>query len=508
MDATPFFANLKKEASCPVCLGYFQDPVSTPCGHNFCRACIAQCWEEVEGDASYSCPECGENNPLRNSSDNQHLARIAETVQCWHREAAGVQDREEQRLCEKHQELLRIFCKDDKIQICLLCEISREHRHHTVIPVEEAAQDYKFQMELKTLRQRRDKLQTLKIDEERRSRQFLERLGNEGKRVVSEFKLLHQFLGDQEQLLLAKMEQLENELIKEKKAITFKLSEEISNLSDLISEIEEKCSHPANEFLQDLTNILNRCEHQKIQQPMEHHLDLEKRLNAFSEESMNLEEIRKKFKDALPSELKSPSLLKHALGTPKGRRRLFDLPFAEVAKRTGRRVNVTLDPDTANPFLILSADQKSVRLGDIWQDVSDSPERFDTYPCVLGCEGFISGRHYWEVEVGSGRYWAVGFAKESVRRKGEIIPSPEEQIWALQQYGDYFEALTYPVTTLSLNSWPRRIQVFLDYEEDQVAFFDADTAALIYVFSSATFGQERFLPWLWVWPGTELRLYQ
>lgn len=171
-------------------------------------------------------------------------------------------------------------------------------------------------------------------------------------------------------------------------------------------------------------------------------------------------------------------------------------------------MNVTLNPDTANPFLILSADQKSVRLGDVWQDVSDNPERFDTYPCVLGCEGFTSGRHYWEVEAGSGRYWAAGFAKESVRRKGEIIPSPEEQIWALQQYGDYFEALTHPVTTLSLSSWPRRIQVFLDYEEDHVAFFDADTAALIYVFSPASFSQERVFPWLWVWPGTELRLYQ
>ena len=182
----------------------------------------------------------------------------------------------------------------------------------------------------------------------------------------------------------------------------------------------------------------------------------------------------------------------------------FSLPLPSPSLQ----VNVTLDPDTANPFLILSADQKSVKVGDMLQDVPDNPERFDPYPCLLGCEGLTSGRHYWEVEVGTGTYWAVGFAKESVKRKGRITPSPEEQIWALQQYGDHLEALTYPVTILTSSRGLRRIQVFVDYEEGQVAFFDADTSALIYLFSPAVFSQEKIFPWLWVWPGTELRLYQ
>ncbi|KAF7249984.1 E3 ubiquitin-protein ligase TRIM7 [Varanus komodoensis] len=210
---------------------------------------------------------------------------------------------------------------------------------------------------------------------------------------------------------------------------------------------------------------------------------------------------------ALSIELESTSLLKEELGVRKGRARWFELPYAEVKKR-GRRVSVTLDPDTANPFLVLSADQRSMRLGDVWQDVPDHPERFDTYPCVLGCQGLTSGRHYWEVEVGGGQFWAVGFAKESVHRKGVLTPSPAEHVWALQQHGDHLEALTHPVSTLSTCRCLKRVQVFLDYEEDQVAFFDADTSALIYVFSPAVFNQERIFPWLCVWPGTELRLYQ
>lgn len=139
MEANVFLARLKEEASCPVCLGYFQDPVSIHCGHNFCRTCIAQCWGDLEGNVS--CPQCGENSPLRSSTDNQHLARIADSVRCLHRETSRVP--EERRMCERHQELLKIFCEDDKIPICLVCGISKEHRHHAVIPIEDAVQDYK-----------------------------------------------------------------------------------------------------------------------------------------------------------------------------------------------------------------------------------------------------------------------------------------------------------------------------------------------------------------------------
>ncbi|KAG6921559.1 butyrophilin subfamily 1 member A1, partial [Chelydra serpentina] len=159
----------------------------------------------------------------------------------------------------------------------------------------------------------------------------------------------------------------------------------------------------------------------------------------------------------------------------------------------------TLDPDTAHPQLVLSEDGKSVRWGDTRQRLPDNPERFDTEPCVLGCEGFTSGRHCWEVEVGDGRYWAVGVARESARRKGVISLSPEGGFWAVERWWGQFRALTSPRTLLPLSQIPSRIRVCLDCDRGQVTFIDAGDKAPIFTFPPGSVPGERIRPWLCVW---------
>ncbi|XP_029441875.1 E3 ubiquitin-protein ligase TRIM39-like, partial [Rhinatrema bivittatum] len=152
-------------------------------------------------------------------------------------------------------------------------------------------------------------------------------------------------------------------------------------------------------------------------------------------------------------------------------------------------VPVTLDPETAHPWLLLSEDGKRVRGGGARQSFLPSPRRFDSYPCVLGREDFTSGRHYWEVGVGEGGYCALGVCRDSVRRKGEISPSPEEGYWGVRLwYGGKCWALTSPRTELPLSESPRAVGILLDYEAGEVSFYNAENKSHLYTFSHALTG--------------------
>ncbi|XP_067169816.1 butyrophilin subfamily 1 member A1-like isoform X34 [Apteryx mantelli] len=164
---------------------------------------------------------------------------------------------------------------------------------------------------------------------------------------------------------------------------------------------------------------------------------------------------------------------------------------------------VSLDPDTAHPQLILSEDCRSVRWGETRQNLPNSHKRFNSSLCVLGREVFTAGRHWWEVEVqvGAEPHWAVGVARESLRRKGPIKLSPDKGIWAVQYWKGKFEALTSPPTPLSLSPVPKRIWVCLDCTGGQVTFVSADNGAEIYTFQSFPLVWGRIRPWFCVEKG-------
>ncbi|NXX43391.1 BT1A1 protein, partial [Tricholaema leucomelas] len=171
-------------------------------------------------------------------------------------------------------------------------------------------------------------------------------------------------------------------------------------------------------------------------------------------------------------------------------------------------VKVILDPDTAHCDLVLSEDCRDVKREDRRQDLPDGPQRFNPWRCVLGREGFTSGRHCWEVEVVDAGGWTVGVCREDVKRKGEIEFKPEEGIWAVGQWAGQFQALSSPSRTLLPQlRVPRRLRVCLDCAEGRVAFFSVDEEVPIFTFPLASFKGVKVHPWVWLGPGTWLKMW-
>lgn len=118
-------------------------------------------------------------------------------------------------------------------------------------------------------------------------------------------------------------------------------------------------------------------------------------------------------------------------------------------------------------------------------DLSDSHERFDGWPCVLGWKGFSSGRHYWEVDIANKGYWRIGVTTIDSQRQGRFPMTPNQGYWVLWRSTNQFYACTKPETPLPIGLAPQRLGIYLDYEEGQISFYNAEAKSHIYTFTGS-----------------------
>ncbi|XP_014817032.1 PREDICTED: butyrophilin subfamily 1 member A1-like [Calidris pugnax] len=177
----------------------------------------------------------------------------------------------------------------------------------------------------------------------------------------------------------------------------------------------------------------------------------------------------------------------------------------EFLKKQRHKVDVTLDPDTAHPRLEISDDGKSVKDTGTIRNVPKNEKRFDSHLYLLAKEGYTSGRHYWEVDVGKRSSWALGIACASVTRKGTLTLSPKNGFWVMGcTDGREYWAYTEPWTRLSVGGKLPKIGIFLDISSNQLSFYDVHKKEALYTFNvgDESSQKERFFPFFSTGPAT------
>ncbi|XP_044197321.1 E3 ubiquitin-protein ligase TRIM39-like [Thunnus albacares] len=503
---------LEKHLTCSICLDPFVDPVTTDCGHSFCKECL-RC------NLNYNdrmCPLCkqplsktpGVNIVLRNivqqfkktpeknddkftgapgevacdicteqtlkakksclvclaSYCSTHLENHLSTERLKGHKLLEPVENLDERACLTHGRPLELYSKKQQKCICVRC---MEDGQEEVVSTEDEWDKKKTKLESsKTALQQKINKRMLKVDEINTSLQSCkDQLEDEWWDIEGVFTAVIAIVEEAHARALQPLKERREVLEKEAKDLIDELEAEINRLEKTISELDDISAledhilflqrYPS---LQDVNNIKDWTE-----------VDLDTSLSFGTMRKTTttmMEKIQQELEKLTPIELTR---------IPK---------FA---------VDVKLDPTTAHQRLDLSDDGKEVKDGGEDHKVDDTPERFDLFGSVLGLNRLTSGKSYWDVDVSNKTGWDLGVARGDANRKGKLSLNPDNGYWVAVHYeGEKYAALTDPPIRLTLKEKPQKVGVFVDYEEGLVSFYDVTAQSHIYSFTECSFTDELF----------------
>ncbi|XP_062338727.1 E3 ubiquitin-protein ligase TRIM39-like [Osmerus eperlanus] len=509
--ASPCSLLSEEQFLCSICLDVFNDPVSTPCGHTCCKACITNYWDVSD---VYQCPMCKErfnkrpdlrvNTTLREVVEKFNMSMIwkkgyhakpgevccdvctgrklkalksclvCQTSYCEthlepHQRVATLKKHKlidpvknlEDRMCQKHDKLLELFCRTDQTCVCLMC-VKTDHQTHVAVPLEEESRKRKAKMAVVMAEMNQMiKIRSWKVLEIKHSLEISRRDAHENiSDSIEVFTALVRSIERSQAELIEVIEEKQKAAEEQAEGLIKHLEQEITELQKKSSKLEKLSNTEDHLHLLQSFPSLSTPEHTKD----------------WSEISVHSYQYKGTLETAVSQLMKTLN---------KEMERFLKNKMRSIQQYA---MDVTLDPDTAHPKLILSEDGKQVKHGNLWNNLPDNPERFNRSLIVLGKQGFSSGRFYYEVQVEGKTKWDLGVARETVNRKSTVTLNPVDGYWTLSlRNQNEYTANAGPGVSLSLRRKPQKVGVFVDCAKGLVSFYDVEARSHIFSFTGCTF---------------------
>ncbi|XP_042284249.1 uncharacterized protein LOC121908373 [Thunnus maccoyii] len=514
---------------CSICLDLLKDPVTIPCGHSYCMSCIKGFWDEEDEKKIYSCPQCRQAfTPRPVLVKNTMLADLVEELKKTGLQAApadhcyaGPEDvacdvctgrklkalkscltcsasycekhlqlhydvtplkkhklvdpleKLQENICSRHDEVMKMFCRTDQQSICYLCSVD-EHKGHDTVSA--AAERTERQRELEVSRQniqqriqdREKDVKMLQQEVEAVSRSADKAVEDSEKIFTELIRLIQKRSSDVKQQIRSQQETEVSRV----KDLQEKLEQEITELKRKDAELK-KLSHTEdhNQFLHNYPSL------SQLSEPTDSSSINIRPLRYFEDVTAAVSELRDQLQDILREKWANISLTVTEVDVLLSQRE--PKTRAEFLKYSHE---ITLDPNTANIWLLLSEGNRKATSMSQQQSYSSHPDRFTYWQQVLSRES-LTGRCYWEVEWrGRGVYVAVAY--KNISRAGgskECGFGFNDKSWALRcdtnSYNFWFNNFKTPVSGPGSSG----VGVYLDHSAGILSFYSvSETMTLLH----------------------------
>ncbi|OCT57667.1 hypothetical protein XELAEV_18003124mg [Xenopus laevis] len=481
--------DLRDELSCSICLSIYTDPVMLTCGHNFCRGCIENIMDAQERSGAYSCPECRQefkerpalqrNRALGNIAEHIHPAQpepgetgidcfycdspISAVKSCLQCEASFCNKHLRMhsksvkhvlieptmhlgnRKCSVHKELLKYYCWEESVCVCVSCCLAGEHRGHRVELLSEASEKKK-----ETLRKVVEKLRPEREETERGAQRLQERRREVAEKAAGETERVTALFRDIREQLEALEKRLLSDISSQKEKLSLTLTDLMEQLEIKKDELSRKIRH--------IEELCNMADPLTVLQERESH--------AFcGAEGADNEARERDDTDDLDVGFITETLLTGIADMVPGLKH-WCIYGQEV-------VGMILDRNTSSSQVTISNDMKIVSKLASSHRILEIPDRFETEQ-ALSTKSFPSGRHYWEVEVSESGGWGVGVTYPSIEKKGRPSWVGYNNLsWCLYRVGHQYKVIHggYEIPLYQKPSC-RRLKISLDYEVGRLSFYE------------------------------------